>query len=380
MDEPLSGFETLRAACAAALRDEPLGIGGNVPDLLALAERHRVVPLVAAGLGEGCPPGLRRRALALAAQTVRLEQELADVAVRLSAAGVEFLVLKGPGMARQAYASPDHRAFDDLDLWVESRDLDAALGAMEEAGYVRTPALTPRAAACARRAGIEAALRHPERNRLIEVMHGARALAPDSRAALDVRAAAVELDVGGAWIRTPAPVHALLLASVHGAHHGWDRLGWVADVAGLWRRLTDAQRADACATARRWRCETALGLALRLAADHLRLEPDGDAQRLSAAPRALDLCRRVGLDRIQAESLRMPMIERLCFERDVLDSPRQQVRMMAGWLFTPTMGDIEALPLPAALHPLYVLLRPLRLLRHPWRREGSLWKPRESGT
>ena len=374
MDKPLSGFETLRAACAAVLHDEPLGIGDNVPDMLALAERHRVVPLAALGLGAGCSLGLRRRALALAAQTVRLEQELADVAERLSSAGVGFLLLKGPAMARQAYAYPDQRTFDDLDIWVESTDLDAALCAMEEAGYARMPALTARAAACAQRAGIEVAMRHPERNRLIEVKHGARALALDSRAAREVLAAAVNLDVGGARIRTPAPVHALLLACVHGAHHGWDRLGWVADIAGLWRRLTDAQRANACTTARRWRSETALGVALRLAADHLRLEPDGDAQRLSNAPRALELCRRVRLERVQAQSLRMSMPERLCFERDALDSPRQKVRMMAGWLFTPTMGDIEFLPLPAVFYPIYALMRPIRLLCHPWLRNGIIFR------
>ena len=53
MDEIASGFETLRRGCAAALRGE----GGTVvPEDgfaehgLALAERHRVVPLVAEGL------------------------------------------------------------------------------------------------------------------------------------------------------------------------------------------------------------------------------------------------------------------------------------------------------------------------------------------
>ncbi len=366
MVEPVQGFEALRRCCAAALRDEPWG---GVPEAgLALAERHRVVPLLAVAMPAGLRDAVRRRVLALAQQTVRLEQELVALAASLSAAGVEFLVLKGPAMARQAYPAPEWRAYDDLDLWVETRDFAAALRALEKAGYRRTRPLGSRAAACARRAGIEAALAHPERGRLVEVAHGRRALAPTRRAAREVLAAAAPLEIAGAPIRAPAPGHALLLACAHGAHHRWDRLGWVADVAGLWRRLSPAEREDACRAARRWGAETALGLGLGLAAAHLELELAGRAAALANAPRAAALFRRVRLEDIAPDSLRAPMIERLRFERDAQDSAPRRWRTMAGWVFTPTLGDIEAVPLPAALYPLYAAIRPVRLLRHPWLR------------
>ena len=366
MVEPVQGFEALRRCCAAALRDEPRG---GVPEAgLALAERHRVVPLLAVAMPAGLRDAVRRRVLALAQQTVRLEQELVALAASLSAAGVEFLVLKGPAMARQAYPAPEWRAYDDLDLWVETRDFAAALRALEKAGYRRTRPLGSRAAACARRAGIEAALAHPERGRLVEVAHGRRALAPTRRAAREVLAAAAPLEIAGAPIRAPAPGHALLLACAHGAHHRWDRLGWVADVAGLWRRLSPAEREDACRAARRWGAETALGLGLGLAAAHLELELAGRAAALANAPRAAALFRRVRLEDIAPDSLRAPMIERLRFERDAQDSAPRRWRTMAGWVFTPTLGDIEAVPLPAALYPLYAAIRPVRLLRHPWLR------------
>ena len=47
----------------------------------------------------------------------------------------------------------------------------------------------------------------------------------------------------------------------------------------------------------------------------------------------------------------------------------QRAQIMAGWIFHPTMGDIDAVPLPSALYPLYAVVRPLRLLRHPWWRD-----------
>lgn len=372
MADVAPGFEALRRICSSVLRGEGArsSFGADVPEsLLALAERHRVVPLLAAGTSATSAAPLRRRMLALAQLTVRLERELAEIAAGLSAARVEFLVLKGPAVARQAYPVPEWRAYDDLDLWVASRDLDVALAALAAKGYRRMPPLDARTAACARRAGIEAALAHPERGRLVELSHGVRALAPTTRAAEAVWSGAVALDVAGARIRTPAPRHAMLLACAHGAHHRWDRLGWVADVAGLWMRLAPADREAALALASRWRMETILGLGLRLAADHFGVQLDGLAAALADAPRIRPLADRVGLETIGAGSARAAMPERLRFERDALDSVPRQVRTMAEWIFHPTMGDIDAVPLPSALYPLYAVVRPLRLLRHPWWRD-----------
>ena len=372
MDEAVQGFETMRRCCAAALRGES---GSVSPDAdfaahgLALAERHRVVPLLAAGLPPDFREAFRRRVLALAQQTVRLEQELAAIAKSLSGAGVEFLVLKGPAMARQAYPVLEWRAYDDLDLWVATRDFDSTLQALEKEGYRRSPPLAARAAVCARCAGIEAALIHPARGRLVEVAHGWRALAPTCRAAHEIQDRATILEIAGAQIRTPAPAPALMLACLHGAHHRWDRFSWVADVAGLWLRMSPAERENACATARRWRVETMLGLGLQLAVEHLGIVLEGRAAALANAPRVKTLSRRVGLENIGHDSPRVAMIDRLRFERDAQDSFWRRMRMMAGWIFTPTMGDIEAVAMPAALYPLYAAIRPLRLLRHPWLRD-----------
>ena len=52
MTDVAPGFETLRRICATVLRGEGAGsmLDAVVPEeLLALAERHRVVPLLAAG-------------------------------------------------------------------------------------------------------------------------------------------------------------------------------------------------------------------------------------------------------------------------------------------------------------------------------------------
>ena len=377
MAERATGYETLRRLCAVALRGE----GADAvfgPDSvfaaqgLALAERHRVVPLLAAGLAAaekhaGAPAiafreALRRRALALAQQTVRLERELGAIESALRAADVEFLVLKGPALARQAYDPPEWRVYDDLDLWIHSRDFDGALAALAGAGYRRQPPLGVRAAACARRAGIDVALAHPDHGRLIELAHGPRPTAPSLRAAHDVWTEAVALDVGGVRVRAPRAVHALLLACRHGAHHRWDRLAWVADVAGLWRRLSPGEREDVAGTARRWRVETMAGLGLRLAAEAFGIQLEGAAVALAERPRAIALAREVGLEKIAGDSLRVRVRDGLIFNGRAQDSAGRRMGSLARALFVPTGVDLQAFPLPPGLYPLYALLRPLRLL------------------
>ncbi len=343
---------------------------GPPPDLV-FAERHRVVPLLEAGLAalDMLSVPVHRRVLALAQQTIRLEQELGCIAGCLCDADVDFLLLKGPAMARQAYPTPEWRVYDDLDFWVASGDLEAAGQALMREGYTPVTALSSRAAACARRAGIERSWVHPERGRLIEISHGSKALAPTDRAARLVLKSSVPLEVAGTTVRTTAPVHTLLLACIHGAHHRWDRLSWVADVAGLWGRLSLQEQDEAFRVARRWRVETSLGLGLRLATDCLNLPLEGPAQERAGRPRVQALAARVQLAAITADSLRVPMLDRLRYESDVQDTAFRRLRMKREWLWVPTLGDIQAVPLPATLYFLYAWIRPLRLLRHPWLRE-----------
>lgn len=368
------GFADLQRCCVAALRGDGRGVElspGVTPEgLLALAERHRVVPLCAAGLAAGPRGALRRRVLALAQQMVMLDREVALVTGLLAAAGVDGLILKGPALARQVYPLEEWRVSDDVDLWVPGGQAGLAADALRAAGFERSPPLGEEVAARARRVGIEASFRHPARGRLIEVAHGWPALGPSRRAAREMWERRVTLTIGGADVHALHPVDALLYGCRHGAHHGWDRLSWVMDTAALWARLTAAERAAVCALARRRNQAVMLGLGLRLAAQLAGSELTGDAAALAERPRVAALAARAAVPAIHAAAARMPILSRLRYERDALDGWRQRWRMMAGWLFTPTLGDLAAYRLPRALEVGYALWRPVRLWRHYGGRGG----------
>ncbi len=77
---------------------------------------------------------LHRRAVG---HVLRLEQRLVDVSSKLSAADIPHCTLRGPALARVAYAHSDRRVFDDVDILVPARMLDDVVQLLEEAGCRR---------------------------------------------------------------------------------------------------------------------------------------------------------------------------------------------------------------------------------------------------
>ncbi|MGZ4759801.1 MAG: nucleotidyltransferase family protein, partial [Acidimicrobiales bacterium] len=106
-------------------------------ELVALAERQRVLGLLVAAADDGgLAPDDPRRADLLdlhrhwCAHDLRLERMLVQVADRLDADHIDFVVLKGPALAHGRYPDPSLRLFADLDLLVRSGQVTAAATAI----------------------------------------------------------------------------------------------------------------------------------------------------------------------------------------------------------------------------------------------------------
>jgi len=332
--------------------DPPPPVPAEARDAFAAwARRHRLTGLLQAGLGPAA--GLEEAAFGKARRAALFAAE----AARLSAGAPWLVLIKGPALAVQAWPDPALRSCDDLDFLCEHRHLPELLAHMQTAGYV--PAARPPARlAHLWHFGWGLTFHHGTRGTAVEVNHrfcrphvpwpcAASLRRPDLFAPVALDAAAV-----------PAPVPALhlLLAAHHAAWHGWNRLAWAVDIAGLLRRHPDAlpraaELARACPYARR---TLAVGIH---AADALFGPGLLPTEGVPPPPPGLDQA--VALFSGTARPLRGRDL-RAAQQR--LMSPRQRAASRLRRILTPGDGDFRRLALPRPLRFLYWVLRPVRRL------------------
>lgn len=234
------GLRPAARVLVAAVSTEERGPEELAPSLIdevgRSAQEHRILPAVARYLAEapaiprGLLPGLRQ---------VRLEQSTRHLAIIggaielgrvLDAAGVAWLVAKGPAAAC-TWPSPELRQYYDLDLYVSRYSFRAAVEALENHGCVEVDRNWP---LMQRERRAELALRSP---RGIDVdLHWDYAVSRELRSAYrtrfeDLLARRRRIDVGsGRQLWTPDPVDTILLTAFHAAQSGANRLVWLADV------------------------------------------------------------------------------------------------------------------------------------------------------
>ena len=242
--------------------------------LLELAQQHGVFGLLALRLldcGEGAVPRdiseeLKERHRAQVMATLRLNAEMFRLLDGFAVLGVEALVIKGPVLSVRCYGDPGLRNYGDLDLIARDKDLLRVTEMMMGLGYEPR---VPVAAIRAKKAPGEYAFLHPRTKLRIEFhtevtfRYHPRPL-PVER--LFKQNARVTIDAHE--IPALSPEEELLLISIHGAKHLWDRLGYIADVAAfVSRQELDWGRVKTAAA--EIGAERMLRTALRLAGDVL---------------------------------------------------------------------------------------------------------------
>src|SRR5262245_22682278 len=127
---------------AAPLRDA-IAAGPDWATILAGALRHRVAPLLLAGLQACGSPHvpdhvlaeLRRLTVAAAQRSLAQAAEAGRLARVCADAGVRVLALKGVVLSAQLHADPHRRIARDIDLLADPERLAAAEAALAAAGY-----------------------------------------------------------------------------------------------------------------------------------------------------------------------------------------------------------------------------------------------------
>lgn len=257
------------------------------PSLLAGLAAERITGLAVAGaeaewllLSDPQAEGLlsRHRDTMLWALTV--ERKLLALAAEFRAAGIDYVVLKGPAVAHGFYPDPSWRGFGDLDLLVRTADWRAACRLLEDLGFRRElpeprPGFDERFGKAATHRGGDGCEIDLHRTLVL----GPFGLWIDPDVLFDRTTA---FTLGGMRFRRLDPTAAFLHACVH-ASLGWNPplLTPVRDVAQLatnggveWEELEDL--------ASRWRLGVVVHHALSTASEQLGVELPEPARAILA--------------------------------------------------------------------------------------------------
>ncbi len=275
---------------------------------------------------------------------------------------VPVIPFKGPVLTASLYGHLGLREFGDLDLLVHPGNVLRAKALLLQAGYLPELPLTPTQESLLLRHDCEYNFTSSARGTRVEVHW---LIAP--------RSFSLPLDPDPWWQRltsfslngSAVPMLSaedlLVVLSVHGGKHCWERLSWVVDVGALLRQYPHLDWKTVCVQARRARARRMLLLGLHL------------AHELLGAPVPADLLREIvqepALRSLQAEVQRRweeGMESRtawayLRFVQQTREKPWDRLCQVLGTVCIPTSKEWQWVRLPAVLFPLYVPLRLCRL-------------------
>lgn len=266
-----------------------------------LAEEHSVLGLAARALLDVDPTTIPPEAgetfrswqRSQALFTLLLTAEMFRLFDAFRNAGIEALVTKGPALSLRCYGDSGLRQYGDLDLVVREKDITRVTELMLALDY---EAAVPLSAIRAKKIPGEYNFRQKSTQLLVE-FHTERTFRYHPRPLpienLFQRRASVPFD--GRDIPVLSLEDELILISIHGAKHFWERLSYIADVvAFVSRQALDWTKVESAAA--EVGAERMLDAALRLAQDVLGAAlPEAIAKRIqsnAALPKLLGPIRR----------------------------------------------------------------------------------------
>ena len=354
--------------------------GLNWPDALAVAERHRLSPVVYEAVFGAAqdlisPEELDRLRQAAAPSVTAgkaLLWELIRLHRLLEGAQIPVIPYKGPLLARVAYGSFLLREYLDLDFAVEQKNIPRMLAVLESAGYC--PQFDRREAHAGEDGiapGQYSFQSHPEK--ILAEFHTERTLRyfPTPIDFQDLNSRLMTVEIGEQRLRTFCVEDTLIMLCVHGGKHFWERLGWVLDIA----KLTMAQPVDWALLSRiaaKMESTRVLHLGLYLAHDLFGAAlPRNMLEEIRRDTVVSELAEKVYEQYSGISATNPGVMPRAIFRLRSRDKFWPGLRHLLRLGMSPTEHDLQTVRLPRFLAPLYVLVRPWRLITQygwGWRR------------
>jgi hypothetical protein len=367
-------FELLRAitrpsAADARICELALRIS-DWDELLRVASKHRVLPLLFSRLTEAdapLPPEARQR-LNLQNQRnvfhcMANTAELIAILDTFNVHTIPAMPFKGVVLAASVYGDASARNAGDLDLLVYSRDLERATQLLLNRGYELHPPIFTEPSPV-NPEWYESHFERPRDGMVAELRTRLELVGPRSDRDLGMnwiwprRCTAV---LAGATVPDIDPETTLLMLCMHGSKHIWTRLAWIVDVARLLAARPHLNWQAIHREARRtglWRT-LALGvlLAHRVTGADV---PQAELRRFESARGVRVLAQHIDENLFDSYLPKPPGF--LPYAIRILGI-RDRLRLFFSLsIFRPNDHDRAFLALPRPLHALYYLVRPLRLL------------------
>jgi hypothetical protein len=341
--------------------------------LLAEAEANSITPLLERHLTAITPDALpsaarERLKITSRANTVRclyLSAELINILKLFRAQEIPTLPYKGPVLAAQAYGDVALREFDDLDIILRQRDVAKAHEIILSVGYKPKFDWILSPGASASLVPGEYNYRDEPRRAMVELHTEVTLRHFPVKPDLDYfLARRMPVQISDHQVLTFTAEDLLSMLCIHGSKDFWERFSWVADVSELIQSHPAMDWDDVIRVTEPLGAGRMLLLGLAL------------ANGLLHAPLPAEILQRVHADRIACEIAseiqRMLMSRpsrsfdgagRLRFRRSMLASFVGGWRYVARLAVVPAEEDWLMMRLPRSLAPLYIALRPFRLLR-----------------
>lgn len=371
---------------------------GNAPDLVTtdidwercytLARNHRLTPLMNRAiqywgvelLNEELAKKVASDSMAIAMEVFSYIRELHRLRDAFSVQGLKILVIKGPALGAKYYADATLRPFGDLDLLVQRPNMLRAKDVLLQSGYHADPPMSPQK---------EQEFLRTER--AYEFYHDTNGFKVELHSALahkgfriewdtdDLLDRAQEISIGNAPFKTLDDTDLLYFLCVHGTKHEWNQLVWVRDVAGLLHSTEEIDWNRLLASAKRKNSQRMVFLGLFLASElfdsplpvEIRQKIKSDEEVLGIL--ADYVCDNSGQENRKASSLRSEIYfhtrtrkqrkEKLMLALEKTQDRLKKQMMGLRAMVTASDADRSFLDLPKALTPLYIIVRPVRVLR-----------------
>lgn len=357
-----------RAAKIKLLVEKGLDWGYMIP----LARRHGMMALLYCHLKSVCREAVPTATLAelrdqFHANTCRnllLFGELLQVLELFRAHAIRAIPYKGPALASCLYGGLSLRQFCDLDIVVPREQAVKAKELLARRGYRLNIEISAFQQTKYLRNECEFCMVRKDGKVAVEIHWE---IVPRYMvASIDLQQLwqrLVSISFAGATVLSFPPEDLLLILSVHGTKHRWERLDWICGISELIRRHHEINWKQVTERAEMLGGRRMLLLGLFLASDLLGTELPGEIlEKIEADPAIRSLATKVRARLFDPPDNKPDVFAMSFFHLRARERLRDKIRYIFRLATTPNPGDWALLDLPAFLYFLYYVIRPIRLV------------------